>query len=217
LNTDVKNITALRLEVLTDSSLPAMGPGRAGGNFVLNEIRVKAADQKTPEKAQKVVLQKALADFSQNGFNVAAAIDNNPQTGWAISPQVGKAHVAIFELRKPINNPNGTILTIELDQQFTGKLHNLGRFRLSVTTAKPPVQLNGGIPDAILKLLDIAPEQRTPEQKGALALHYRSIDSELARLGQALADLPRPTDKRLLGAQDLAWALLNSPAFLFNH
>jgi hypothetical protein len=40
-----------------------------------------------------------------------------------------------------------------------------------------------------------------------------SQDAEWARLTQALAEHQQPTDKRLLGAQDLAWALINSPAY----
>jgi hypothetical protein len=37
-NNVVSGITAIRLEALADGSLPAGGPGRAGGNFVLTEI-----------------------------------------------------------------------------------------------------------------------------------------------------------------------------------
>jgi len=38
----------------------------------------------------------------------------------------------------------------------------------------------------------------------------------LARLTRAVANRPQPGNSRLLGAQDLAWALMNTPAFLFN-
>ena len=40
---------------------------------------------------------------------------------------------------------------------------------------------------------------------------------ELSRRQQAVAEFSRPGDPRLIGAQDLVWALINSPAFLFNH
>jgi hypothetical protein len=216
-HTDLKGITGIRLEVLSDPSLPANGPGRApNGNFVLNEFTVTAAPQDDPAKAKPLTLRKPVASFSQEGFAIAGAIDKNPSTGWAIAPQSGKTHVALFEVKEVINNANGTTLTFTLDQQYPGKEHNIGRLRLSVTTAKPPFSLDGP-PEAVAKILAVEPEKRTESQKAELTRYFRSIDPELARLTQAVAEQGKPGDPRLIGAQDLAWALLNSPAFLFNH
>jgi len=60
-------------------------------------------------------------------------------------------------------------------------------------------------------------DKRTPEQQAALVKYVRSIDQELGRLQRAVNEYPAPASPRLLGAQDLTWALMNSPAFLFNH
>ena len=74
-----------------------------------------------------------------------------------------------------------------------------------------------GPPAAIAKLLGIEPAKRTPQQKTELTNYYRSLDPELARLRQLVAEHPMPVDKRLPGVQDLAWAFINSKAFQFNH
>ena len=59
--------------------------------------------------------------------------------------------------------------------------------------------------------------ERTEEQEKTLSGYYQGQDTELTRLR---ADLRRSTEqvknKRLIGVQDLAWALINTPAFLFN-
>jgi hypothetical protein len=215
-NTNLTGITAVRLEVMADPGLPASGPGRApNGNFVLNEFRLKAAPAADPKKVVPVPLQNATATFSQQGFPVGNAIDNNPATGWAVLPVFGKTHIAVFELKQPLGDAKGTTLTFSLDQLFAGKQHNIGRFRLSVTNAKPPVGINS-LPDNINQVLAVAPDKRTNEQKAILANYYRSIDREFPRLQQAVAEHYLPPDARSMGAQDLAWALLNTPAFLFN-
>jgi hypothetical protein len=214
--TKLKGITGIRLEVLTDKQLPKNGPGRApNGNFVLNEFTVEAA--KPGEKPVPVKLVRPQADFAQDTFPIANVIDNNPDTGWAIAPQLGKNHVAVFEAQSPFGFPEGTTITVTMLQKFAGKEHNIGKFRIAVTTTRPPVLLQGQVPEQITKLIEVPAAQRTAEQKAALMNHYRSIDQELARLQRRVGEFAVPPDARTLGAQDLAWALINSPAFLFNH
>jgi hypothetical protein len=218
LKTNLQGVTAIRLEALPDDSLPAKGPGRAkNGNFVLSEIKVEAKPEGDADaEPQPLVLQNAQADFSQDQWAVAGAIDGNEATGWAIAPQFGKPHVAVFEVKDPVSFAGGAVLTVSLVQKFPGKDHNLGKFRLSATTAPKPVALNGP-PEAIAKLLNVEPEKRTPEQQAELTRYFRSLDPELAHLQKQVADYPAPVDRRQPGAQDLVWALLNSKAFQFNH
>jgi hypothetical protein len=213
-------LTGIRLEVLPDPSLPAQGPGRApNGNFVLNEFTVTAKPMGDTGPFQPVVLQNAQADFSQDQWAVAGAIDGNPESGWAVAPQFGKAHTAVFEIKDPLaaaQFPNGAALTITMLQQFPGKEHNIGKFRISATTSKGPIQLSGP-PEPIAKILNTEPAQRTPEQKAELTRYFRSLDGQYPNVVKRAAEFPMPVDKRHPGAQDLVWALLNSKAFQFNH
>ncbi len=257
--TTLTGITAFKLEALVDSRLPKSGPGRSpDGNFVLTEFEVKAADKAKPNQAKAVVLEKAKADFSQASYDVATAIDGKrpaQSNGWAVAPQQGQNHVATFEVKDALGSAGGTILTFTLDQQFNSGRHTLGRFRLSATTSKKPVGF--GVPEDIQKILELAADQRTEEQKNKLTTYYRSIDAEFIKRTAALAEAkkPRPIDPklkdlqdvlaraeqpllidpkladlqravelstkqvqqlRLVAAQDIAWALINNPAFLFN-
>ncbi len=216
--TDLRGVTAFRLEALADPRLPKSGPGRAmNGNQVLSEFRVTAAPASDPSKAVPVVLQNAQADFSQQGWNVTGAIDGDLATGWALDKGEGHDHVAIFECHQDVGFSGGTLLTFTLDQQFPEGHHLLGKFRLSASTSKRPIRLQGA-PTGFARLLAIPPEKRTAAEKAELMQHFRSLDPELTRLTLAVAQHSNDrVNARLLGAQDLVWALINSPAFLFNH
>jgi mono/diheme cytochrome c family protein len=182
-----KDVTAIRLEILADPKLPANGPGAAeNGNFVLSEFRVATAVGDGPIRPLK--LGTAVADHSQDGYPIAKAIDGRADTGWAILPQVGKGHEAIFEADGPVGDGDLTTWIVTLDHRSTFPRHNIGRFRLWLTTDPNPSR-SLGLPDDVRAILAVAPESRTDAQRGRLAAHYRSVAPELKPLREELARL----------------------------
>ena len=179
--TPVKQVTALRLEVLPHKSLVKNGPGRAkNGNFVLTTLRLEV-------DGKPVEFVRARADFSQNEWDVKLAINANGDDGWAVSPQIGKRHVAVFETAEPVLVPEKASLRVTLDQKYQGDTHNLGHFRLSVTDATEGIDLDG-LPPAVDAALRVAAEQRNEGQRKAIADYYRQLDPEWKKLQQAAAE-----------------------------
>jgi len=156
-----KGVTAVRLEVLADDTLPMKGPGRQeNGNLHLSEFGLTANGKPVP-------LRMPTSDFDQNGWTIAHAVDGNPATAWGIHPQVGRSHEAVFELKEPLAGE--VELVFNLDQLHGGG-HLVGRFRLSITDAPLPVKV-GRVPPAIRAVLATPAERRTAVQLRELAAH----------------------------------------------
>jgi len=209
-------VTGIRLEALPDDSLPSKGPGRAkNGNFVLSELRMFVADSKG-ENRIPVKLTGAKASFSQANWAVSGAVDGNAGTGWAIMPQFGKRHEATFETIEDLVVPKDGQVVFEFDQQFPDGLHLLGKFRLSVTDATRPIG-GANLPANVAAILKIDANKRSEPQQKELAAYFQSLDSQLKQLRAEVANSEAAlANRRLIGVQDLAWALINNPAFLFN-
>ena len=143
---DLAKIDAIRLEALTDPTLPKKGPGRAtNGNFVLGEIRVAAIGSSGQEIP--LVLNSPEADVEQGGFEVRKAIDGDPKTGWAVDvgPEaLNRDHQATFRVASKPGLTGATQLVVRLDQSFGGD-HVLGRFRLQ--TGSKPVTAESSVED----------------------------------------------------------------------
>jgi mono/diheme cytochrome c family protein len=184
--TDRTGITAVRLEALADSSLAKGGPGRAAnGNFDLTDFRLAIAP-KSGGSPSPVAFRNPRSSFDQPGLPITAAIDANPKSGWAVDPQFGKNHAAVFELTTPSGHECGTVLEFALDFQGNAG-HNIGRVRLAISTAPIPAPLDGpAMPQAIAKILDTPTDKRTSEERQSLVTWYRALDREWQKLQNAV-------------------------------
>ena len=189
--TSLSGITAIRLEVLADERLAAKGPGLVGnGNFVLSSLRVyvePVSDNDDRNMGQRIRLKTARADFSQGGRQVTSVIGDDPADGWAIYPDVGVDHYAVFELREKINSVGDSEpvrITIQMDHQ-THKDHNIGKFRLSFTTHKHPVP-DGLETTAFSDLLSSDINNRRGEDVIRLVKYFGYRETELDKLIDAV-------------------------------
>src|SRR5262249_33242732 len=135
-----------------------------------------------------VPLNAGRADFSQKGFSPELALNDSKSDGWAIAPQFGKQHVAVFEAKEPFGFDAGTRLMFTLDQAYNRtEPHNIGRFRLSFSSSPTPVPLEG-LPKNVIDAVAIPRHERTIEQHRLIATHYRTLDAELTKLDKELKD-----------------------------
>ncbi|HUG93558.1 MAG TPA: PSD1 and planctomycete cytochrome C domain-containing protein [Planctomycetaceae bacterium] len=188
---ELDGITAFRLEILTHASLPGGGPGRVEpGNFILSEFKVEVADAARPADLRPVELASASADYSQPNWPVAAAIDGNRRTGWAIGRQFGQGHHAVFVLKSPAEGGSGSVLRFTLDQQY-GSTRMIGRFQLLATTGDPHAV---GLPANIREIAALAADQRTGKQTQQIREYHHAQSSELKDLQAQLTALEAARD-----------------------
>jgi hypothetical protein len=214
--TDLPNVTAFRLELLTDPNLPCGGPGRSlNGSGVLTEFEVEAAPAAAPDKTSKIHFVKATSDLDlpsrplppkyqdRTGNTkvigpIEYAIDGKDETGWSTDAGPGlrnQPRKAVFVAEKPIANPGGTVLNIYLKQDHGGinpddnEANNLGRLRLSITTA--PDAVADRLPAKVREILAIPEAQRTPAQMHAVFSYWRTTVAELKEDNAAIAALWR--------------------------
>ncbi|MBL8176790.1 MAG: PSD1 domain-containing protein [Bryobacterales bacterium] len=203
IQTDVKNISAFRLELMNDPNLPLGGPGRSiKGTAALTEFDVEYAPVTDPKKVTKVKMARATADvnlperelekiYYDKSKNrrvtgpVSYAIDGNDLTAWGIDAGPARRNLprkAVFVAEQPIENTAGILLTFYLKQNHGGwnsddnMNHNLGRFRLSITAAKDAVA--DPLPAAVREIVAKPAAERTAAQVQALFGYWRTTVPE---------------------------------------
>lgn len=191
-------VTAIRLEALADESLPKKGPGRAeNGNFALSDFQLWAAPEGTPAPGAPVKLVNPKVTFEQAGLPIAAAIDDDKKSAWAVDGQIGKNQAASFALETPLQSDGRTTFTFVLKFE-NNKEHNLGRLRLATSgvtdreagkpddTAKREDEAPQAAVEAVNAALAVTAAERTAEQQAALARWHREHDADWQQLAQAV-------------------------------
>ena len=156
--------TALRLEVLPvklGDGQWGVGRNAADPNAVVSELTVEWLEGETPRPLKLVAPR---ADFSQEGFPVAAAIDGQLKTGWGVGPRMRERHTAFFDFAEPPTFSAESKLRVTITQEQGNRL-TLAQFRFSTSEADPR---------------SLAPIQASPES--------RTLRDELAAAHKALKE-----------------------------
>ncbi len=187
-------IQVIRLDLLTDRSLPKKGPGRAdNGNFVISEVVVESSASADFADAKQWEFQAAIADHEQNGFPATKAIDGKvTDGGWAIAGEFGKAHWAEFKLKEPIEFQQPTYVRIRLLQQH-GTHHTVGRCKVSFQSE---LSQQSDLPERITTVLLSAREKRTEAQQQELNEHFSHLYSSTKVAAKAIDELKKKAPPR---------------------
>jgi Protein of unknown function (DUF1549)/Protein of unknown function (DUF1553)/Planctomycete cytochrome C len=174
------DVTALRLDVLPDDSLPEHGPGRVFyegpfGDFELSEWTAEA-------DGSPIHFRAATQSYAANAGGAAAAIDGNPLTSWSINKGQGKPHSAIFVFDKPLRDARHLTVRMLFEYYYAC---GLGKFRISATSGSVPLDAPV-LPADVEEILGRPREQRSANQQATLVRYFASIAPDLEDRRKAL-------------------------------
>jgi len=144
---------------------------------------------KEPLTSHAVDFERAVADFNRPGFNVMAALDDQPATGWSLGE--GAASVnrhAYFLSRQPFGFSQGTEIKVRMQFESAKPRSSLGHFRLAVTGANGLNEF-AALPDNMRADLVVPEAKLTGPQKQELRTYYReTFVDEVKSINKVLAD-----------------------------
>ncbi|NNM30804.1 MAG: DUF1549 domain-containing protein, partial [Akkermansiaceae bacterium] len=174
--TGLATVTGLRLEALRHETMTHGGLARSNsGNFVLTGIEVEVV---TGNRSKPLAIVSAEATYEQGHLKVTAAYDGKPDTGWAVheGKPVDRDHEAVFRFAKAEEIPAGSVLRVTLRHESHHAHHNLGHFRISVTSAAKPALPGDGA--TLHTALSTEPGARTDEQRKLIEEAHHRTDAK---------------------------------------
>jgi hypothetical protein len=170
---EVKNITAIRIEALPDERLPNGGPGRVNyegpfGDFFLCEATLTNG-------GKRVRLGMASADYADGNNKPQNVVDGDPLTGWSINGGQGRAHALVLNLAQPISKPGRLDLSLLFEKYYAA---GLGKFRVSVTTDNKKAEARG-IPAEVEHLIRTPTDKLSAADRAVLLKVFLSLAPEL--------------------------------------
>ncbi len=185
--TDLKNITALRVEALPDAILPKGGPGRDPyGNFLLTGVEVEIASTEGAQP-REIVFKDAFVDDQAYRLETRAffskelgdtATDRPP--GWFVNATNDRTdrlpRQGVFVAADPfgpIGSEIDATLRIRLKHLGGSLNQGMGRFRLSVTATDEPKRVVS-VSARLRPILSIPPSERAQKQQEDLSAQFRA-------------------------------------------
>ncbi len=138
----------------------------------------------------------ADASHEQSGFPAAAAIDNDPASGWAVGGQLEQSHLLTLIPERPIKLDAATTLHLKIEHNSAHPQHLLGSFQIEASSSTT-VAAWTRLPPNLRAIHLQAPEQRSPADQSQLARYFHrhlagstaAPRQELENLQQQLANL----------------------------
>ena len=184
--TKLLNITAFRLELIPDASLPDGGSGRgAGGKGVVTLFEARIG-------SRKVALARITADFKseESELNLVVRPAEQLKRGWGVNPEMNKRHYAVIETARLQGSGAETAFTFRIGSEYEGAA--VGRFRISVTDSEFPEV----VPEDMAAILRTPAAGRSPKDAAALTKYFVTHPVERRRAGEAVAQLE--TERRTI-------------------
>ncbi|HXJ42568.1 MAG TPA: DUF1549 domain-containing protein, partial [Bryobacteraceae bacterium] len=114
--TKLRNITAFRLELIPDATLPGGGAGRgADGKGVVTFFEARIDNR-------KVDLTRITADFKSEESELDLVVRPAEQLrrGWGVNPQLTRPHYAVIETARMTGSAEGTRFTFKVGSEYEG-------------------------------------------------------------------------------------------------